>query len=176
MKRQWLLWLPFALVTLLFGIFYLGLKHPGDRIIASNMVGEPLPEFSAAPAIPGRPGTATADFREGKPKLLNVFASWCVPCVREVPVLLRLKAQGVEIAGIAVHDTTPDVAQFLSENGNPYSRIGLDEAGRAQLAIGSSGVPETFVLDGRGRILHQHIGVVTEADIPQLLAMMRVSR
>ena len=62
MKRQWLLWLPFALLVLLFGIFYLGLEHPGDRIIASNMVGEELPEFSAVPAIAGRPGSGELPF------------------------------------------------------------------------------------------------------------------
>lgn len=172
MKRKWLLWLPFVLVILLFGVFYLGLKNPGDRIIASNVVGQHLPDFTAIPAIPGQPGTASADFRDGKPRLLNVFASWCVPCVREVPVLLRLKAQGVEIAGIAIHDTTPAVAQFLADNGNPYSRIGLDRGGRAQLAFGSSGVPETFVVDGEGRIVYQHIGVVTPDDVPKLLAML----
>jgi len=176
MKRQWLLWLPFALVVLLFAVFYLGLRNPDDRIIASNVVGEALPPFDTGPAIAGQPGAASRDFRDGRPRLLNIFASWCVPCVREIPVLLRLKAQGIEIAGIAVHDTTPDVAQFLAENGNPYSRIGLDQGGRAQLAFGSSGVPETFVVDGRGRIVHQHIGVVTESDIPKLLAMLGDNR
>lgn len=172
MKRQWLIWLPFVLVLLMFGIFYLGLRNPGDHIIASNVVGQALPEFRASPAIPGQPGAATEDFRDGKPRLLNVFASWCVPCIREIPVLMRLKAQGVDIAGITIHDTPPAVALFLSDNGNPYSRIGLDAGGRAQLAFGSSGVPETFVVDGSGMIVHQHIGVVTEADIPILLAKL----
>lgn len=172
MKRQWLLWLPFVLVVLLFGVFYLGLRNPDDRIIASNVVGQPLPEFDAGPAIPGQRGVASADFKDGKPRLLNIFASWCVPCIREIPMLLRLKSQGVDIAGIAVHDTSPDVARFLTDNGNPYSSIGLDEAGRAQLAFGSSGVPETFVVDGKGKIVHQHIGVVTEADISNLLIML----
>lgn len=172
MKRKWLLWLPLGLMLALFAMFYIGLKNPDDHIIASQVVGEPLPQFDAGPALPQMPGTKTADFHDGKARLINVFASWCVPCVQEIPMLLRLKAQGVEIAGIAVHDTTPDLERFLAENGNPYSRIGLDEAGRAQLAFGSAGVPETFVVDGKGRIVHQHIGVVTQADMPRLLAMM----
>jgi cytochrome c biogenesis protein CcmG, thiol:disulfide interchange protein DsbE len=141
-------------------------------VIASQMVGKPLPEFAAGPAILGQPGAATVDFRDGKPRLLNIFASWCVPCVQEIPMLLRLKAQGVEIAGIAVHDTSADLDRFLAANGNPYTKIGLDEGGRAQIAFGSAGVPETFVVDGTGKIVYQHIGVVTEADIPQLIAMV----
>lgn len=176
MTRKWLLWLPFVLGIGLFAVFYLGLRNPDDRIIASQMVGQPLPEFDAAPAMPGQPGAATADFRDGKPRLLNIFASWCVPCVQEVPVLMRLKAQGVEISGIAVHDSTPELAKFLAENGNPYTRIGLDQGGRAQMAFGSAGVPETFVVDGAGKIIHQHIGVVTEEDIPRLLAMLGKGR
>jgi cytochrome c biogenesis protein CcmG/thiol:disulfide interchange protein DsbE len=172
MKRKWLLWLPFALMLALFVAFYAGLKNPDDHVIASQMVGQPLPQFDAGPAIPELPGAKTADFRDGKPRLLNVFASWCVPCVQEIPMLLRLKQQGVEIAGVAVHDATPDLQKFLSENGNPYMRIGLDQGGRAQMAFGSAGVPETFVVDGQGKIVHQHIGVVTEADMPKIMAML----
>ena len=92
--------------------------------------------------------------------------------MREVPVLMRMKAQGIDIVGVAIHDNPSAVAGFLARNGNPYSRIGLDEGGRAQLSFGSSGVPETFVIDGTGKVVHQHIGVVTERDIPLLLARM----
>jgi cytochrome c biogenesis protein CcmG/thiol:disulfide interchange protein DsbE len=176
MKRKWLLWLPFALGLALFVAFYVGLRSPDDHVIASRMVGQPLPEFAAGPAMPGQPGAATADFRDGKPRLLNIFASWCVPCVQEIPMLLRLQAMGVEVDGIAVHDSTPELAKFLAANGNPYTRIGLDQGGRAQIAFGSAGVPETFVVDGQGKILHQHIGVVTEDDLPRLLAMLGRNR
>ena len=172
MKRKWLLWLPFALVLVLFGLFYLGLKKPTDHVIVSHMVGKPLPEFATPPALPGQPGAATADYRGGKPRLLNIFASWCVPCVVERPVLMRLKAMGVVVDGIAVHDTCEALQAFLAKNGNPYSRIGSDDASRVQVALGSAGVPETFVIDGNGVIIHQHIGVVSERDIPQLLGLL----
>ncbi|MFC3173671.1 redoxin family protein [Novosphingobium bradum] len=172
MRRRLLLWLPFALVAGLFAVFYAGLRHPDDHVIASRMVGQPLPQFAAAPAFPGRPGAATGDFADGKPRLLNIFASWCVPCRDEVPMLARLQAMGAEVDGIAVHDSAPDLQQFLAQYGDPYARIGLDAGGRAQMAFGSAGVPETFVVDGRGRILYQHVGVVTEADVPKLLAML----
>jgi cytochrome c biogenesis protein CcmG/thiol:disulfide interchange protein DsbE len=79
---------------------------------------------------------------------------------------------GADIVGVAVHDSSPELAKFLAENGNPYARIGLDQDGRAQMAFGSAGVPETFVVDGQGKILYQHVGVVTEEDMPKLLAML----
>ena len=172
MTRKWLLWLPFVLGFGLLGMFYLGLRNPTNTVIASHVVGQPLPEFVAPPALPGQPGTASTDFRDGKLRLLNVFASWCVPCVDEIPNLLRLKAQGVEIAGVAIHDSTPDLQQFLARNGNPYSRIGLDKSGQTQLDFGSSGVPETFVINGAGVVTYQHIGIVTDADIPKLRALL----
>lgn len=172
MSRKLLLWLPFALGIVLFAVFWLGLRKPDDHVIASQIVGQQLPEFVALPAVPGQPGAASADFADGKPRLLNVFASWCVPCVREIPVLLQMQRRGAEIVGVAVHDTSPAIAEFLAQNGNPYSRIGLDEGGRTQIAFGSSGVPETFVVDGQGKIVYQHIGVVTEADMPKLMTML----
>lgn len=176
MSRKLLLWLPFGLCAALFAAFFIGLKHPDDHVIASQMVGNPLPEFDAAAGIPGQPGTATRDFRDGKPRLLNVFASWCVPCVQEIPMLIRLKDAGAEIDGLAVHDSTPDLQAFLVRNGNPYTRIGLDSAGKAQIALGSAGVPETFVVDGSGKIIYQHIGVVTEEDMPRLMTLLGARR
>ncbi len=172
MSRKLLLWLPFVLVIALLAMFYLGLRNPTDHVIASQMVGQELPDFAAGPAMPGQPGLAAKDFHDGKPRLFNVFASWCVPCVDEVPVLVRMKGMGADIVGLAIHDTTPDLSRFLADNGNPYSRIGLDDGGRAQIAFGASGVPETFVVDGQGIIVYQHIGVVTDGDVPRLLAML----
>ncbi len=172
MKRRLILWLPLALILTLFVVFWRGLLQPDNNTIVSQMVGKPLPEFAAPPAFDTQPGVKTADFRDGKPRLLNVFASWCVPCVVEIPVLKRMQAMGVEIAGVAIHDTKPALEKFLGQHGNPYSRVGLDDASRLQIALGSSGVPETFVIDGQGKILHQHIGVVSEGDIPKLLALL----
>lgn len=176
MTRKRLVWLPFLICLGLFGVFYLQLRHPDDHVIASQMVGQPLPDFNAGPAISSMPGIASTDFRDGKPKLLNIFASWCVPCVREIPNLMRLQAQGVEINGIAIHDSTQELSMFLAQNGNPYARIGLDEGGRAQMAFGSAGVPETFVVNGKGQIVYQHVGVVTDEDMPKLLAMLKDTR
>ena len=172
MNRRLILWLPLALVIALFIVFLRGLMQPDDNVIASQMIGKPLPEFTAPAALPGQPGAAAADFQGGKPRLLNVFASWCLPCIAEVPVLMRMQAMGADIVGIAIHDTTPALEKFLGEHGNPYSRIGHDSGSRLQIALGSSGVPETFVIDGKGTIVHQHIGVVSQADVPKLMAML----
>lgn len=172
MRKRLLLWLPLALVLTLFVVFWRGLMQPDDHVIASQMVGKPLPEFAFPAAMPDQPGAASADFRDGKPRLLNVFASWCLPCIAEVPVLRQMQAQGVDIVGIAIHDTTPALQKFLGEHGNPYSRIGHDEGSRLQIALGSSGVPETFVIDGKGTIIHQHIGPVSERDVGQLLSLL----
>jgi cytochrome c biogenesis protein CcmG/thiol:disulfide interchange protein DsbE len=173
MNRSLLNWLPAVFGLLLCGLFYVGLSNPTDHVIPSTLVGEPLPEFVTPPALPGRGGAASTDFADGRPRMLNVFASWCVPCVREVGVLSRMRGMGVEITGIAIHDSPGEVANFLARNGDPYGAIGLDNEGRTQVAFGSTGVPETFVIDGKGRILYQHIGVVTDADIPMLLDLMK---
>lgn len=176
MTRKVILWLPFAVIAALFAAFFLGLMNPDDHVIPSQMVGKPLPEFVAPAALPAQPGASTSDFRDGKPRLLNVFASWCVPCVQEIPVLVRMQGQGAEINGLAVHDNTADLQRFLGANGNPYTRVGLDQDGKAQIALGSAGVPETFVVDGRGTVLYQHIGPVTEGDVPKLMSMLGNAR
>ena len=132
--------------------------------------------FSLPPAHEGQPGQGSANFADGKPKLLNIFASWCLPCIAEAPVLLELSRQGVEIDAIAIRDRPADVARFLQRNGNPYARIGSDVDSRVQLAMGSSGVPETFVVDGKGIIRHQHIGDIRAEDMAEILAALRAAQ
>ncbi|HVJ04024.1 MAG TPA: redoxin family protein [Sphingomonas sp.] len=167
MKRV-LIWAPLALFAIVFAVVASGLIKPADRTIHSAMVGKPVPALDLPPLLPGRPGIATADFT-GKPRLLNVFASWCVPCIAEAPQLMKLRQAGAEIDAVAVRDTPEAVQAFLARNGDPYTRIGDDKASAAQLALGSSGVPETFVIDARGRIAYQHIGDIRADDVPMLL-------
>lgn len=171
--RRLLLWLPFVVVAAILATFAAGLLNPSDRSVASGMLGRQVPQFALAGGLEPEKGLATPYFSDGKPRLLNVFASWCGPCVAEVPVLIDMQRQGVEITGIAIHDRPEDLRAFLSRNGNPYSRIGLDADSRAQIAFGSAGVPETFVVDGRGTIVHQHIGIVTPDDVPIIMAKLR---
>ena len=176
MKNRLLLWVPLALFAFFAGLAGYMLTQEKDQFVESTMIGQPLPDFALDQAFAGLPGAAKADFVGGGPRLLNVWASWCLPCIAEAPQLEALKAQGVEIIGIAIRDRPEDVANFLSAHGNPYSRIGSDRISEVQLAIGSSGVPETFVIDARGVIRYQHIGDIREDDVAVLLAELEKAK
>ena len=167
------IWLPLALFAAFFALVIWGLVRPADREVASAFIGKPLPQFNLEPAADGRPGLSTADFATGKPKLLNVFASWCVPCAIESPQLAALAESGVEIDGVAIRDRKDDVERFLATNGNPFTRIGKDDLSEVQLGIGSSGVPETFVIDGKGVIRYQHIGEIRAEDMDLILRKLQ---
>jgi cytochrome c biogenesis protein CcmG, thiol:disulfide interchange protein DsbE len=167
--RKLTLWLPLALFAFFAGLAAYMLTQEKDQFVESTMIGQPLPAFALEPAFDGLPGASKADF-SGKPKLLNIWASWCLPCIAEAPQLEALQKQGVEIIGIAIRDKPADVANFLAKYGNPYTRVGSDRISEVQLAIGSSGVPETFVIDGKGVIRYQHIGDIGAEDVPVLLA------
>ncbi|RXZ66436.1 DsbE family thiol:disulfide interchange protein [Pelagerythrobacter rhizovicinus] len=170
---RWWWWLPLLLFAGFLGVATYQLTQPKDDLVPSAMVGKPLPEFDLRAAAEGMPGVSTADFRDGKPRLLNIWASWCLPCIAEAPQLERLKQEGAEIVGIAIRDRPEDVAAFLARHGNPYTRIGGDDLSQVQLAIGSSGVPETFVIDGRGVIRYQHIGDIRAEHVPILLEKLQ---
>ena len=169
----WFRWIVLALAAGLLGLFAYMLTQPKDEFVESAMVGKPIPAFDLPPAVPDRPGLSSADLADGRPKLLNVFASWCVPCRAEAPNLARLEASGANIVAVAIRDRPEDVAAFLAAYGNPFSRIGKDDISAVQLSIGSSGVPETFVIDGRGVIRYQHIGDIRESDVSLLLEELR---
>jgi cytochrome c biogenesis protein CcmG/thiol:disulfide interchange protein DsbE len=170
---NWRLWIPLLLFASFLGIAAYQLTQPKDEFVESRMIGQPLPYFDLPAASDGLAGIKSAQFADGKPRLLNIWASWCVPCIAEAPQLEALRQQGVEIASIAIRDRPEDVARFLGQYGNPYVAVGRDDLSEVQLAIGSSGVPETFVIDGKGVIRYQHIGDIRADDIPLLLAKLQ---
>jgi cytochrome c biogenesis protein CcmG/thiol:disulfide interchange protein DsbE len=174
--RKWLRFVPIVLVVLLVAALVWRLVNPPDTHVESEMIGKPVPAFAAAAIVPGIAPLSSADLARGQPKLVNFFASWCVPCIGEAPVLTELKRQGVPIVGIAVRDRPQDLKAFLAQNGDPFERIGSDPQSRLQLAFGSAGVPETFVVDGRGIIRMQHIGPIEPDDVPDLLEAVKDAR
>jgi cytochrome c biogenesis protein CcmG/thiol:disulfide interchange protein DsbE len=174
--KRALLWLPLTAFLLFFAVIAYGLLRPADRTIHSAMIGQPLPKFLLPAMVPGKPGLGSAVFQGGRPRLLNVFASWCIPCIAEAPQLMRLKAMGVPIDAIAIRDTGPAIEAFLRRNGDPYERIGDDKVSAVQLSLGSSGVPETFVIDGQGKILKQHVGDIRPEDIPEILSTLQAAQ
>ena len=151
--------LSFAAVAL---AFVFGLNR-NPSLIPSVLIGKPLPGFNLPAVRAGDSGLASQDFR-GRPMLLNMFASWCVSCRVEHPLLLDLHRSGVPIAGIDWEDKASDGAKYLKDNGDPYARVGLDGGGRTGIDLGITGVPETFVVDKHGRVRYKQIGPIETAD------------
>ena len=173
---RWLRLAPILLLAVVVAALVWRLANPQDTRVRSRLAGKPVPQFILPPAVAGKPGLASADLAQGQPRLLNIFASWCVPCVAEAPVLAELKRRGVAIDAIALRDRPEDVAAFLRDHGDPFERIGADDNSRVQLALGSSGVPESFVVDGRGVIRYQHVGPIEPEDVPTIVQKLSEAR
>ena len=167
---------PLALLLLIIAALVWRLATPADTNVHSTLEGKPVPAFNLPQIIPGKPALSSTDLATGRPHLVNVFASWCVPCVTEVKVLQTLKERGVTVEGIAVRDRPADLTDFLARNGDPYERIGSDPQSQVQISLGSSGVPESFVVDGKGVIRYQQIGAIEPGDVPEILARMEQAR
>lgn len=157
--RRFLALAPVAAFVIVLLGFMAGLKRD-PAILPSMLIGKPLPAFALAPLRPATPGLASSDVA-GEPMLLNVFASWCGPCQAEHPVLMRLQREGVPIVGLDWKEAAADGARWLDRNGDPYQRAGNDPTGRAGIDLGVSGVPETFVVDRRGRVRFRQVGAIT---------------
>ena len=133
--------LVLALLAVLFAAY--GLKHD-PRIKPDAMVGKPAP-LRTLERLDGGPARSVAPPAEG-PVLVNLFASWCGPCIIEHPLLLKLKAKGVRIVGVAYKDKPENIRKFVQQRENPYTTIMLDPDGRMGVDLGISGVPETFAI------------------------------
>jgi cytochrome c biogenesis protein CcmG/thiol:disulfide interchange protein DsbE len=163
-RRLFLFGIPLALFVLV-GVF-LGIGLTRDpSTLPSALVGKPAPDF-ALPPLEGRDGhgLARADLG-GQPMLVNVFASWCVPCRIEHPIVSRLAEEGVVVQGINYKDRPEDAKGWLAELGDPYRLIGADRSGRVGIDWGVYGVPETYVIDKEGRIAYRHVGPLQPQDI-----------
>jgi cytochrome c biogenesis protein CcmG/thiol:disulfide interchange protein DsbE len=168
--------MPVLLLGVVIAALVWRLANPADPKIKSRLMGKPVPAFALPALLPGKPALVSSDLASGRPRLLNLFASWCVPCIAEAPVLEELQRRGVPIDAIAIRDRPADVAAFLASHGDPFQRIGSDQDSKVQLALGSAGVPESFVVDGRGIIRYQHIGPIEPGDVPVILAQLEQAR
>jgi cytochrome c biogenesis protein CcmG/thiol:disulfide interchange protein DsbE len=160
------LWLPLAIFLLVAAVVAAGLWHPADRTVRSRLVSAPLPPVVLSAMVPGKP--APPVHTTGAPRLINVFGSWCVPCAAEAPQLARLRNAGLAIDGVAVRDTSSAVEEFLARYGDPYRSIGDDHDSAMQLALGSSGVPESYLVGVDGRIQLEHVGALTAPDVEMI--------
>ena len=158
--RRWLALLPLLLFMALAGVFLAQLlSGRNTTTVPSALIGQPAPNTPLPPLdgvdLPGFEPSALA----GKVTLVNVWASWCVPCRQEHPVLMALAEEGrVDIVGFNYKDKPENARRFLAELGNPYSALGTDESGRSAIDWGVYGIPETFLIGKDGTIAWKHVG------------------
>ena len=164
--------LPLIIVGALTVLFFVAL-HSGDPSrLPSVLIGKPVPTFDLPPvegiAEDGTdtPGFSSKELANGGVSIVNVWASWCGPCIQEHPVLVDLKEKhGLRLMGINYKDA-PDAARgFLKRLGNPFDALGADTSGRVAIDWGVYGVPETYVVDGKGEIIYKHVGPLSEEKV-----------
>src|ERR1700712_4672604 len=174
-RRRWLVALPLIVFMGVAGLFLLRL-HGGDPSkIPSALIGRPAPQ-TALPALDGLladgtqvPGLDPAAFK-GKVSVVNVWASWCVPCHDEAPLFIELaKDKRLQVVGINYKDSPDNARRFLGRYGNPFGIVGVDANGRGSIEWGVYGVPETFVVGREGTILYKMVGPVTSENIDSVL-------
>jgi cytochrome c biogenesis protein CcmG/thiol:disulfide interchange protein DsbE len=160
---------PLAIFLAIAGIFALALRSGDPSKLPSALIGKMVPAIELPPLAgltddAGGPvrGVASTDLASGEVSVVNFWASWCVPCVAEHPVLLMLKEQtGVRLLGVNYKDQPAAARRFLGRYGNPYVAVGVDGSGRNAIEWGVYGMPETFIVTGEGRIAYKHVGPIT---------------
>jgi len=148
----------------------IGLFREDRDVLRSTFLDEPAPVFSV-PKFKAEGETVSLDgIKGGGPVVLNFWASWCGPCIAEHPEITRLsKLDGVQVVGMNYKDKTEDAQRFLTRYGDPFTTIGVDEKGRAGIEYGVTALPETFVLNGAGRVIYKHTGPIGPGDYEEKL-------
>ena len=173
--RRWLMALPLVVFAALAAIFWFRLGDGDPSRIPSALIGHPAPQTSLPPLdglasngapIPGLDPTVF----KGKVSLVNVWASWCVPCRDEAPLLTELgRDSRLQVVGINYKDSAENARRFLGRYGNPFRIVGVDANGRASIEWGVYGVPETFIVGREGTIVYKLVGPVTPDNINTVL-------
>lgn len=164
--------LPYILPLILFAglavYFMLGLERAsevGNDFVPSALIGKPLPKMDLPPLVTGKPGINNEELL-GEIQIINVFASWCIPCRAEHPIVTKMAEEyGLNLAGLNYKDKAKDATRWLNELGDPYARIGSDLSGRAGIDLGVYGVPETYVVDKEGIIRFRHVGPLQQRNL-----------
>jgi len=176
-KRGWFRFVPVA-VFLALALLFLFRLFAGDASrLPSALIGKDVPVFSLPPVegLEARPGFSNTDLHRGHVSVVNVFASWCVPCHQEHALLMQLASDkaladaGVQIAGIAYKDEPDNIRRFLGQAGDPYKMIGADRSGRTAIDWGVYGVPETFIVGGDGKIAYKFVGPMSEESVRNVI-------
>jgi len=140
-------------------------SRPPDEL-PSALIGKSVPALTLPPLDVAAQGFGPKDLAQGRVTVVNVFASWCEPCREEVPLLASLsRTKGFELYGFVYKDTALKARAFLNETGNPFARVGLDTSGSKGIEWGVYGVPETFIVDGRGIIRERIVGGLTDQKV-----------
>ena len=174
-RFRWLLFLPIIVFAGLAALFLLRLYAGDASLLPSALIGRAVPHFDLPPlAGVQTPALSDADLRQGRVTLVNVFASWCVPCHAEHPVLMEIARDPqlkdrVVLFGLAYKDEPENTRRFLGQSGNPFVRIGVDASGRTGIDFGVYGVPETYVIRGDGTIAYRFVGPLSEESLRQVL-------
>jgi len=167
-RRRWLFLLPLAGFLALAAAFGLGLGNDA-KTLPSPLLGRPVPAFHLPP-VQGRALGLSTDDLKGEVSLVNVFASWCIACREEHPLLMRLKEEGtVPVHGLNYKDRPDDAARWLDKMGDPYARTGADRDGRVAIDWGVYGVPETFVVTRDGHIAYKHTGPISPQALSRII-------
>jgi cytochrome c biogenesis protein CcmG/thiol:disulfide interchange protein DsbE len=163
-RNPWLVFLPLAIFLTLAAIFLIQLLSGRDAsVVPSALIGAQAPATNLPPVegldLPG----LSSEMLAGKVTLVNVWASWCVPCRQEHPILMRLATDDrLQVVGLNYKDSPANARRFLAELGNPFDAVGRDDNGRTAIDWGVYGVPETFLVGRDGTILYKHVGPFTE--------------
>ena len=171
LRRRALLTAPLALTAASGGLLWTmldRLRPPAPEPLPVPLLGQTLPAFSL-PGLGGGPGFGSGELARSGPVLLNLFASWCLPCAQETPELLKLKQQGVRIWGVAFRDDPAAALDFLRRHGEPYQRVALDRSGALEETLRLIGVPETYLVDRRGTLCWCWAGELSATVVRQSL-------
>jgi cytochrome c biogenesis protein CcmG, thiol:disulfide interchange protein DsbE len=160
---RWLMVLPPVLFAGLAGLFYGGMQRENPGELKSVLIGREAPGLPTT-ALPGVPLLTDADLRTGEVTVVNFWATWCPPCRAEHPVLLDMAKRGIRVAGINIMDKDANAVAYLEEEGNPFMGVATDPNGRNRVEWGVTAPPETFILDGQGRVLFRFVGPLVGTD------------